>query len=399
MLVKSFLVALLGASVVNAHMIMTQPVPYGKDTINNSPLEAAGGDFPCKLRGSSTYEVTTENQMSVGGTYPLRFEGSATHGGGSCQISLTEDRSPTKSTTWKVIKSIEGGCPANVTGNMGDNASAEDPYHFDFTIPDGIEAGKYTLAWTWFNRIGNREMYMNCAPVTISSSSSKRSVEAPVIEKRTANFPPMFVANVNGCTTKEGIDIRFPQPGEYIQYAGAAQNLAPEGEAACTGTATFAGEGDAASGSSSSSSGSGSSSSSSESSTASGSAPTEASSQAPAAVPTTSTAPAASGVPNSPESTGFSTAPASPSSSSTSSSSSSGTLSGSCSPEGEWNCIAGTSFQRCANGQWSVSQQLAAGTKCTAGQSSDLSISAAKMAREISAMRFRRRTIGGSAHA
>ena len=147
MLAKTFLVAALGASVANAHMIMTQPVPYGKDTLTNSPLEAQGGDFPCKLR-SGTYDITTENIMPIGSVQQLRFQGGATHGGGSCQISLTEDRAPTKLSTWKVIKSIEGGCPANADGNIGFDASAADPYHFNFTIPDGIATGKYTLAWT-----------------------------------------------------------------------------------------------------------------------------------------------------------------------------------------------------------------------------------------------------------
>jgi hypothetical protein len=341
--------------------------------------------------------VTTENIMESGSRQQLHLQGQATHGGGSCQISLTEDRAPSKSTTWKVIQSIEGGCPANVDGNMGGDASAADPTYFNFTIPEDFAAGKYTLAWTWFNRIGNREMYMNCAPVTITKSAAKRSPEIPVVEKRTANYPPMFVANINGCTTKEGIDIRFPQPGTAVQYNGQAANLAAEGEAACSGTPKFGGDGDTASGSSSSSS-SGSSGSGSEpsSSTVAGSAPTETQSQASAPAPTSTSAPAETTMPSIPQPVVSATAPASPSSSS---SSSSDALTGSCSPEGSWNCIAGTSFQRCANGQWTVSQQMASGTQCAAGTGSDLSISAVQVARAISGMRFRRRTVGDSHHA
>lgn len=394
MLAKTFLIAALGASVANAHMKMVQPVPYGKDSLNNSPLDGKGGDFPCKLR-DGTYTVSTENTMEIGVPQTLQLMGQATHGGGSCQISLTEDRAPSKSTTWKVIQSYEGGCPANVTGNMGGDASALDPYTFSFKIPDDIAAGKYTLAWTWFNRIGNREMYMNCAPVTVTSGSSKRNV--PIVEKRTANYPPMFVANINGCTTKEGVDIRFPQPGADPLYLGAVANLAPEGDAACTGTATFAGDGTTSSGSSSSGSSSGSSGSGSESSsTAAASAPTETSSQAAAPAPTSTSAPLETIIPSVPQPAASSTASASPSSSS---SGNAGALTGSCSPEGSWNCIAGTSFQRCANGQWTVSQQMASGTQCTTGTSSDLSVSAIKVSRAVSEMRFRKRTIGDSHHA
>ncbi|KAJ5134534.1 CAZyme family AA11 [Penicillium atrosanguineum] len=389
MFAKSMLVAALGASVVNAHMIMSNPVPYGKSTLNNSPLAADGSDFPCKLR-SGTYDITTENTIAIGESHALTFEGSATHGGGSCQISMTTDRAPTKDTEWKVIKSFEGGCPANVDGNLPNGASAADPYAFNFTIPEGIEAGKYTLAWTWFNRIGNREMYMNCAPVTVTSGSSKRSVSerTPTVEKRSANFPPMFVANVNGCTTKEGVDIRFPQPGDVVEYDGEPANLAAEGSAACTGTATFGGSGDTASGSSGSS-GSSSSSSGSESSAAASSAPTETSSAT--AAPATSSAPTETSVPTVPETASTSTE-AVPATSSTSSSGNSGTQSV---PREKWNCIAGTSFQRCANGQWSTAQQMASGTVCTAGVSSDITISASKMARHVSEMRFRKRTIHG----
>jgi hypothetical protein len=379
-------------------MLMTTPVPYGKASLTNSPLDSKGGDFPCKLR-DGTYTVTTENVMEVGTHQELHLQGQATHGGGSCQISLTEDRAPSKSTTWKVIKSFEGGCPANVAGNMGGDASAADPTFFNYTIPTDFAPGKYTLAWTWFNRIGNREMYMNCAPVTITNSAAKRSNRVPVVEKRTANYPPMFVANINGCTTTEGVDIRFPQPGPDPVVLDNDPNLIAVGAAACSGVPTFAGEGVTASGSGTDS-GSGSA-----SSTAASSAPTETSSEGGAAVPTSTSAPAETSaptetiIPSVPQPAATSTASAASSSSSSSSSGSSGALTGSCSPEGAWNCISGTSFQRCANGQWTPTQNMAAGTQCAAGKSADLTISAVKAAREVSAMRFRKRAIGDSHHA
>ncbi|KAI0025725.1 hypothetical protein F4780DRAFT_222649 [Xylariomycetidae sp. FL0641] len=52
-----------------------------------------------------------------------------------------------------------------------------------------------------------------------------------------------------------------------------------------------------------------------------------------------------------------------------------GEKTGACSTEGEWNCIGGSSFQRCASGAWSAVQPMAAGTKCNAGVSNVLQMS------------------------
>jgi hypothetical protein len=387
--------ALMGASMVNAHMIMSSPTPYSKDTLNNSPLAADGSDFPCKLRDNAFEAPETETVIAIGESHPLTFVGSATHGGGSCQISLTTDLKPTKSSEWKVIKSFEGGCPANVDGNMSGGPETPDPYTFDFKIPEGIEAGKYTLAWTWFNRIGNREMYMNCAPITVSGGSSKRSPAE--LEKRSSSFPPMFVANVNGCTTKESVDIRFPQPGDNVEYKGQPGNLAAEGSEACTGTPTFGGSGITVSAGSSSGSDSGSSSSG--SSSGSSSAPAESASAAVSVsiAPVPESTPSSAPEPEPVSSTAPAPAPATTSSSSGSESGSdsgsvSGALTGSCSTEGQWNCISGTAFQRCASGTWSVAQPMSTGTQCNAGQSEELVVSATKKARHVSSMRFRNRS-------
>lgn len=420
---STVMAALMGISMVNAHMIMSSPTPYSKDTLNNSPLAPDGSDFPCKLRDNAFEAPASETVIGIGESHPLSFVGSATHGGGSCQISLTTDLKPSKSSQWKVIKSIEGGCPANVEGNMAGGPDATGASAFNFTIPDGIAAGKYTLAWTWFNRIGNREMYMNCAPITVSGGSSKRSPEE--IEKRASNFPPMFVANVNGCMTPDSVDIRFPQPGDYVEYDGNTANLAQEGSQACTGSATFGGSGDGSSSSSDSgSSGSGAESGSgsfgsgaaSSSSAPAGSAPTlsvsvsvaaAAQSSAPEPEPAASSeaAPApepssesssesSSPEPSTPEPTN--SEPSGSDSGSSDASSSSGALTGACSTEGQWNCISGNSFQRCASGTWSVTQPMSTGTECNAGKSAELVVSASKKARHVSSMRFRKRTIHGS---
>ncbi|KAL1843561.1 hypothetical protein VTK73DRAFT_2811 [Phialemonium thermophilum] len=73
-------------------------------------------------------------------------------------------------------------------------------------MPDGPAV----FAWTWFNRIGNREMYMTCAPIVVTGGGAGNAsfVEA---------LPPVFRANIPGeCTTgPSGNLIGFPDPGLY----------------------------------------------------------------------------------------------------------------------------------------------------------------------------------------
>ena len=135
-------IALLSAA--NAHMILLTPPPYGNP--DSSPLVEAGTNFPCKATSNSGGPVTN---MAIGSQQKLSFKGSAVHGGGSCQVSLTTDNPATASSKWMVIHSIVGGCPArDSTGNNGENAQAIDPDTYDYTIPQGITPGTYTLAWT-----------------------------------------------------------------------------------------------------------------------------------------------------------------------------------------------------------------------------------------------------------
>lgn len=121
-----------------------------------SPLEASGSNYPCK--GYQNDEVKPISiTYTAGQTYNMSLAGTATHGGGSCQLSLSYDNGQ----TFKVIKSMIGGCPLTSS--------------YDFTVPASAPNGEALLGWTWQNKLGNREFYMNCAAVKIvSGSSSKR---------------------------------------------------------------------------------------------------------------------------------------------------------------------------------------------------------------------------------
>jgi hypothetical protein len=161
MSIRTYVTVLLAlASAVNGHMKMKTPVPFDNANLDNSPLIADGSNFPCKAHTSNPPPTTagTPNNMAIGQPQTLSFTGSAVHGGGSCQISLTTDKQPTKDSKWMVIHSIVGGCPANVEGNLPADPNGNGASTFQYSIPQGITPGDYTLAWTWYNRVGNREM-------------------------------------------------------------------------------------------------------------------------------------------------------------------------------------------------------------------------------------------------
>ncbi|KAJ5329670.1 hypothetical protein N7541_000165 [Penicillium brevicompactum] len=237
------------ASTVSAHMQLSTPYPIRsplnkdakgqKDYSYTNPLSSSGSDYPCKGYAKDDFEAVAT--WEPGSSQHMELEGSATHDGGSCQLALTYDQGK----TFKVIESIEGDCPI--------------AKKYDFDIPSDAPTGDALFAWTWFNKVGNREMYMNCAMITIGSSDSRsangtttenekrdemeapkpatKEMEAPkpaskekpkAMEHSKNNkaakssfdsLPDLFVANVDQtgkCVTTEGEAVHFPKPGPKL---------------------------------------------------------------------------------------------------------------------------------------------------------------------------------------
>ncbi|KAJ5760379.1 hypothetical protein N7520_007535 [Penicillium odoratum] len=246
---KGALLCSLLASTATAHMQMMKPYPIRsplnkdsqgqKDYSYTNPLQTSGADYPCKGYANDKFE--SQASYSQGQTYTMELDGSATHSGGSCQLALTYDQGK----SFKVIESMLGDCPI--------------AKKYDFQIPSDAPNGEALLAWTWFNKVGNREMYMNCAMVTIGGASSgsqtdaetqgTRKIHSPaMIENKIVSHPPkimdvhhgqmesqrgsgfskaasfdslpdLFVANVNQegqCVTIEGEAVDFPKPGDNV---------------------------------------------------------------------------------------------------------------------------------------------------------------------------------------
>ncbi|KAF1930785.1 lytic polysaccharide monooxygenase [Didymella exigua CBS 183.55] len=223
-----FAALLAMASSASAHMFMKSPVPF--EGAKKDPLAGDGSNFPCQGSG---YQITAMNDWAVGSKQTLSFpdDQTAVHGGGSCQISVTKDEKPTKNSVWKVIHSIEGGCPSDSTGNIDTQGGTVGTY--DFEVPAELPEGTMTMAWTWFNHVGNREMYMNCAPIKVSGGTGKGF----------DNLPDMATCNIgNGCSTTEGSDYTFANPGKSVVKLGNGP-FAGLGGGAASGSGSIGGSG------------------------------------------------------------------------------------------------------------------------------------------------------------
>ncbi|KAI5799306.1 hypothetical protein DFH27DRAFT_514922 [Peziza echinospora] len=201
------------APLVAAHVKMVGPesfysIPEGKE---QNPLDANGANYPCfYTSGGSGKQITWD----AGTRREINLRGSAVHGGGSCQVSIAYPKGGLNAgTVFKVLQSYEGACPAgSTTGNLPDDIEHVIPA-LSFNLPKDIPSGDAVIAWTWFNKIGNREMYMRCAPVKIAGGASD--------ETAFNALPDMFKANIgNQCTVPEGGDLKFPNPGRNLIGSG-----------------------------------------------------------------------------------------------------------------------------------------------------------------------------------
>lgn len=251
------LLLLLLSPLLNAHMQLADPYPLRSPlnpSVRNPPMDytssllPSGADFPCKGYASDPFDPVATYQ--VGKEYTIHLTGGEPHGGGSCQISLSYDQGE----KFSVIKSIIGSCP--LAGE------------YRFVVPTDAPAGEALLAWTWFNRLGYREMYMNCAQVIIERESEtgdgennwiwgegsfwKRSrkhsgaarhrsrrkrdddeekdgdTPAVPFDKR----PDIFLANIgvnSRCTTIKGREVVFPDPGPDVEYGYNVDDMAGNG--------------------------------------------------------------------------------------------------------------------------------------------------------------------------
>jgi hypothetical protein len=178
--------ALAGLALVQSHGIMNTPQPYNlhpdhtpSDRLLQQDPLGPNFPFPCQRRTEHAGHTT---QVTAGDTVFVNFTIGADHYGGTCQFSVTyDDPPPADKSRWKTIYTIVGGCPVSRTDKSlhanlpaagfdsdgrpaikgcGNGHDLDCVREFDIPFPRDMPNGKATFAWTWFNYVGNREMYM-----------------------------------------------------------------------------------------------------------------------------------------------------------------------------------------------------------------------------------------------
>lgn len=220
---------LLAASValipaVSGHVYITQPKMFAAHKQTEgfvlNPLEENGSNFPCQ-GGTPDAVVPPGNALTLGQKAPLVFEGTAVHGGGSGQMVISYDFPPPADINkWRVLTSYEGGHPVdNGNQNFAEGSGQKAPAT-TYTVWEFLPKGKATVAWMWYNKVGNREHYMKCATVSIGGSSEilAGQMESEALKK----LPTAFRANSNGCTlsTEEAATLKFNNPGNDVRGTG-----------------------------------------------------------------------------------------------------------------------------------------------------------------------------------
>ena len=109
--------------------------------------------FPCKGFPKGPSVTTYESN-----TIAITLEGTAVHGGGHCQFGVSYDDKK-----FVVLKTVIGNCLLNTMS-------------YSFDIPENAKGDDVTVFWTWINRIGNREYYMECADVTVNTSGNTANI-------------------------------------------------------------------------------------------------------------------------------------------------------------------------------------------------------------------------------
>ena len=186
---------LLCLNTINSHISMINPpsrrnqassyyVSQGLVNYNlRSPLNVSPDffTFPCK-----GFPIGPSMTTFNGNKITVTLEGTAIHGGGHCQFGISYDNS-----NFIVLYTVLNSCLL-------------DSMTYSFDLPDNAPGGKMTVFWTWVNRVGNREYYMECTDVTVNNDNSPtKFAELKGTELLIVNLPDRKSTRLNSSHVSE----------------------------------------------------------------------------------------------------------------------------------------------------------------------------------------------------
>lgn len=125
-------------------------------------------------------------KVKAGKNLRVDLKDNASHKGGHCEFSVSYDEK-----NWVSLRTIKYNCLLR-------------GFSFNVPIPKTMPNGRVVLAWTWINREGNREFYMNCIDLEITGGRTRGTVTGP----------RMLVANFHGYEQYPVVDFHgFEQSG------------------------------------------------------------------------------------------------------------------------------------------------------------------------------------------
>ncbi|KAJ9069638.1 hypothetical protein DSO57_1016449 [Entomophthora muscae] len=200
------LLSLLPVSLVLAHMEMTNPAPRrskhhkGYKDIDYDMVSPLGGRFKFPCRGFAAGPV--KDKYTAGQEVDVKIGGIVHHSGGHCQFALSFNGKD-----FVTIHTVFGKCP-------------QPQRSFSVKIPKNFPSGKAVFAWVWNNRVGNRELYMNCADIEISGGSGT-SYTGPELLIANFNVPGKKVHRFpEGFADDFGKELFAAQPNITIASSG-----------------------------------------------------------------------------------------------------------------------------------------------------------------------------------
>jgi hypothetical protein len=157
--------------------------------------------FPCKgfPKGPSV-ATFNNNKLSV------TLEGTAVHGGGHCQFGVSYDDK-----TFVVLTTVIGNCLL-------------DTKSYSFDLPQNSKGGDMTIFWTWINRIGNREYYMECADITVNTNGNNPQIPGKeLLIVNLPGYPKVPEWEPNSPSSIDGRDLLASR--KDIQYTQITKNV------------------------------------------------------------------------------------------------------------------------------------------------------------------------------